>query len=72
MNNEEKVSAVANGDHVTGDWSSWDTACLTQFAMDNPDHSINDRLDVQPISGKVYDERFGGGGQIRPTIVIRL
>lgn len=61
MSNENKVQAVANGARIIGRWSVWDTACLTQFALDNPDHPVNGRLDIEHIQGKVFDETFPGG-----------
>jgi hypothetical protein len=59
--NEARIIAVANGGRIVGQWTAWDTACLTQFAMGHPNHKINERLNIEYLTGSVYDEKFGGG-----------
>lgn len=57
---DERVKKVIEGGDTDSSWGAWETACLTEFANQHPEHSINCRLDVTRITGKVYVEKFAG------------
>lgn len=55
------IENVINGAKPGAGWGAWQTACLTEFATENPEHPVNKRLEVKPIFGKAYNEKFDGG-----------